>query len=113
MTDLYQTYRAYIYQKGTSPHKTKPNGIIVTSQMQARLKEHGLEQTAAGILSRRIKELIRGKVTAGSMYAREFYRSHIDPGFTGERGRRHESGWVKQLAGTIWNVCSASARAAP
>src|SRR4030042_4496220 len=107
--ELYSTYRAYIYRAGASPHKDRPDGLVITQDMQKQLEAYGLHRIEEGSLSRRITELIRGKVTAGMMYARDFYYSRISPGLSGDAGRRHEEGWVRQLRGGIWNVCSVAA----
>lgn len=110
--DLFKAYQAFVYQAGASPHKDKPNGIVISPAMEELLEAHSL-RIEPGSLSQRIRALIDGKVSGSLRYARGFYEDIINPSLTGVQRRRHEERWVSALASNVWSVCSAFVRGSP
>lgn len=110
--DLYTTYKGFVYTCGSSPHKEKPNGLIISKAMQERLQELQL-QPDKGALSVKLRTYIDGKVTAGYDFAIKIYDSWINPGLKGQARKRHAARWLGDAGKQLWNVCSAEVRGSP
>ena len=105
---LLRTYTALVYASGTKPHKGKANGLIITEAMQKELREKGIT-IKSGSLGQRVREYILGKVVGRSEYVRKFYDTWLNPGFKGDRRKRHAAKWLRELGHGLWTACSREA----
>lgn len=113
LEELIRTYTAYVYQAGTAAPRHQPNSITITQAMHKELSAHNIS-IEQGSLSKRVVELIQGKVTGRLGYARTIYTDYIAPvGYEGRRAERHAGRWIRSLTKTLWTVCSTAARGSP
>jgi REP element-mobilizing transposase RayT len=103
-----KTYTALVYASGARPHKGKANGLIITEAMRKELEEKGI-RIKTGSFGHKVREYILGKVVGRSEYVRKFYDSWLNPGFRGDRCKRHAAKWLRELGQGLWTACSREA----
>ena len=95
---LYEAYRAFVYESGTTPHRgehgiPEEGGLVVTEEIKKALSTCGAPPDRGSCVARVI-DFCRAKLIGTSAYARRFYQDHINPGKTGKAQKDHKSRWI-------------------
>jgi len=103
--EIYKTYVAYVYESGTEPKGGKEGGIVITGEMQERLKKYGIEGEKGSFLHR-AWDFSKSIFVGNSENAERFYEDHINPGYTGKQRQHHIAQWLHASGKNLWSIFS-------